>query len=719
MNKEIKTLIAQGEIEKVLEIIQEEIILIEDEQLKNDFILQSARLRRVLREKNLGITPSEQSNLIINQITAGILSLANKIENKKLNKKKLNKKSDFEKALDIIHSKSIKYFSEKNRAIRFTRDNLEESINNHRKEVNAWCKEIKIRILAEPKKIEKIYVHLKYYLTPKRFQYEGTLEHPEKIFFDYHLSSSERNTIILGQPGAGKTTSIKYITHQILTNSDFCQKKFNLPIVIRFRELGTYGSSTFKKNEGIFDRLYTILGFVNIEDWEEKNKWIVERIVLTALEELRALVILDGFDEYPYEDKEKVVNEIKTLSRNIVNSKFILTSRTVEFPYTIPNSDSFEIALLDDKQIKIFAKTWLKDEELSKAFLHQLMGTTYIDTARRPLTLSHLITIFNKSNPKQIPRKPKSIYSTVVDLLIKDWDEERNIIRKAKNSNFQHERKKAFLCKLSFYLTKKYYGSSFSQNTIRSTYIDLCESFGLPKEDSHEIVRELESHSGLFIKSGKNKYEFAHKSIQEYFTAEYLKGLPVLSNKHIKLEKIPNELAILVAIASEPNEYFSVILKQMFKNKFNPDFIDTYLNRIHLENPDFLTEHLLGYNLLWVFDDLYYQLTQSEEILLQNGIRVIDKIIRSQNSFSKSITQLEKYYIIEPESARKISESLSKNQSLITMNDVITLLPREHLTDSKNELESNPYSKILKSKLFYIKNWIYVHPLYKQQYIKN
>lgn len=81
MNREeIKELIANGKIEKALDIIIQQIGIIEDSEDKNDFILQSSRFKRIIREKRLGIETPENINITINQITSGVLSMLDSIE---------------------------------------------------------------------------------------------------------------------------------------------------------------------------------------------------------------------------------------------------------------------------------------------------------------------------------------------------------------------------------------------------------------------------------------------------------------------------------------------------------------------------------------------------------------------------------------------------------------------------------------------------------------
>jgi hypothetical protein len=81
MNTEnIKRLIADGRVDKALDNLIDGINLIDDTQTKNDFILQSSRLKRIFREKNLGIESSENANVTINQITNSVLLMIDEVD---------------------------------------------------------------------------------------------------------------------------------------------------------------------------------------------------------------------------------------------------------------------------------------------------------------------------------------------------------------------------------------------------------------------------------------------------------------------------------------------------------------------------------------------------------------------------------------------------------------------------------------------------------------
>jgi hypothetical protein len=79
--KRIRTLIAEGNLSEALEALTQEV---ERSKLaeKSEVILQSARLNSILKEKRIGVVTSKESDLVINQVTNGILILLDNLEKK-------------------------------------------------------------------------------------------------------------------------------------------------------------------------------------------------------------------------------------------------------------------------------------------------------------------------------------------------------------------------------------------------------------------------------------------------------------------------------------------------------------------------------------------------------------------------------------------------------------------------------------------------------------
>ena len=116
----------------------------------------------------------------------------------------------------------------------------------------------------------------------------------------------------------------------------------------------------------------------------------------------------------------------------------------------------------------------------------------------------------------------------------------------------------------------------------------ICPNFNLPASEVKKVILEVESHTGLFLQSGFMKYEFVHKSIQEYLAAEYIVKLPSLEYLKEKIDVMGAELAIATSISSNPSLFFSdLVLNRFSRAKLPSSFRDAFVSRLILEKPDF------------------------------------------------------------------------------------------------------------------------------------
>lgn len=131
----------------------------------------------------------------------------------------------------------------------------------------------------------------------------------------------------------------------------------------------------------------------------------------------------------------------------------------------------------------------------------------------------------------------------------------------------------------------------------------MYEEYGLDERESKRVVAELETHTGLFLQSGYERYEFAHKSLQEFLAAEFLVKLPSIPQWN-KLAFLPNELAIAVAISSSPGTYFAELVFTRLRTRELPeDFLTAFLTRLLIEKPDFRSEAFVQLGLLTLLSE--------------------------------------------------------------------------------------------------------------------
>lgn len=464
---------------------------------------------------------------------------------------------------------------------------IETNILQHVNEVKNWSSVISFKDLKSKKKIQNVYIELDLFIYPRRIR----MDKEEKINFlplKNIFNKNNNHLLILGQPGAGKTTSMKYVCQSIFFDNTFFPDRFSYPILIKLRDFNSPIRNEEKRAGIIYEELYNVFG-LDIKDASqiENIKRVKETLVVEILEKINFLIIIEGFDELVYiKHKSIVLKEIESLSNKLENSKLIITSRTADFKYDFENIDEYEICPLNDEQINKFTHKWLKNKEMANDFISKIKKSPFYDTAIRPLTIAHLCAIYERIG--NIPDKPKTVYKKIIYLLLEEWDEQRNIKRISKYATFEIDRKIEFLSTLAYNLTVHARKSIFSKNELHSIYKRIHLDFDLELDEIYNVVNEIESHTGLILECGFEIFEFAHKSIQEYLTAEYIVRLPVIPHDNQLIDRLPNEMAISISISSNPSQYFIEIINILLsRSNVKLDFLKIFINRIIIERPDF------------------------------------------------------------------------------------------------------------------------------------
>lgn len=493
---------------------------------------------------------------------------------------------------------SAKFLKERKLKVDSVELDVENAISNHITAVDNWSKEINFSDLKKTKLTSKVYIDVDISLMPRKRRFTKS-EAREKIAARNLFRNVNNHLVILGQPGAGKTTLMKYWCQSVIWENDFYPELIKIPLLVRLKDLNDLSNKSEEKNV-IINSLLAALGLrlskekdhdVLGEDEYSRSK---ETLLFSFLSNLKPLIILDGFDEVTSEKLRKnVINDFAKLSLNLNDGIVVMTCRSSDYSYSIENTTILEICPLDDPQIKNFALKWLEDPVKVNDFLESLKGSPFYDTAIRPLTISHLCAIYERIG--KIPDKPKTVYKKIINLLLEEWDEQRGVKRLSAYGNFEIDRKHEFLCRIAYEITNRYQSSAFTDQHLNQVFKEICVDFNLDKKDANNVVQEIESHTGLILQSGYDHYEFAHKSLHEFLCAEHLVKLPSIPINLPLLALFPNELAIATTISSNPSLYFCELVFKRFYNKnfehkqlaFSYRFFSVFVNRLVLEKPDF------------------------------------------------------------------------------------------------------------------------------------
>ena len=126
------------------------------------------------------------------------------------------------------------------------------------------------------------------------------------------------NIIVLGKPGAGKTTFLRHITLQALQGEKGELQRSVLPILIELRDL----SSSTKSLLDFITEQFDICGIAN-------RRKHIEGLLKAG----KCLVLLDGLDEVKTGKVEEIVKEVKNLVNKYHNNQFILSCRIAAYNY--------------------------------------------------------------------------------------------------------------------------------------------------------------------------------------------------------------------------------------------------------------------------------------------------------------------------------------------------------------------------------------------------
>lgn len=336
--------------------------------------------------------------------------------------------------------------------------------------------------------------------------------------------SKYNKLMILGKPGAGKTTFLKHIAIQCI-GGEFQAKR--VPIFVTLKDFSETANQP------------TLLKYIR----QQFSAWgDVERLHAPSLDEVinhgRALVLLDGLDEVREEDNRRVLKEIRELSAQFRDNQFVVTCRIAAREYTFDKFTEVEVDNFDNEQIATFAHNWFKNKAVkAETFINCLEDNEPIqELATNPLLLTLLCLVFEESG--DFPANRSELYKEGLDALLKKWDAKRGIYREQVYKKLSVQRKEELLSKIA--LTTFERGDYFFKQKVAEQYItdyirNLPDANTDPEAlqlDSEQILQSIEAQHGLLVERAKGIYSFSHLTFHEYFTArEIVFGIQPLEER--------------------------------------------------------------------------------------------------------------------------------------------------------------------------------------------
>jgi hypothetical protein len=357
--------------------------------------------------------------------------------------------------------------------------------------------------LVDIKDLEEIYRQ-----TGKRgLQYRNT-DKKEGI----KVAKKEQYLMVLGAPGAGKSTFLRKIGLEALRNRSYQHK-----IIPVFIELKQFTSPEINL-EQVINRSFQEVQFPASADFTTK-----------ALQQGKLLILLDGLDEIPSKNLDLAVEQIQAFVKQHQKNRFIVSCRTAAYNSTFPNFYPVLIADFDDSQIQQFINNWFATELDKQATTASqcwelINSPEYLATkeiCRTPLLLTFICLVYEAE--QYLPKNRATLYGEALDILLKKWAGEKKINKNTIARDLGSDLEKVILTEIAY--------RSFVENRLFFTRTEIIEKIqqfltnnaNAPKNLAAEVVLDaMAIEQGILVERARNAFSFSHLTLQEYLTAQYI-----------------------------------------------------------------------------------------------------------------------------------------------------------------------------------------------------
>jgi hypothetical protein len=339
-------------------------------------------------------------------------------------------------------------------------------------------------------------------------------------------NSPSQKVVILGDPGAGKSSLLQYLA---LIWAELPIRDLAVPPTPLLVELRTYARD---RQAGKCKDILTFLHGGNITCRLDQQQ------LHDKLKAGDAIALFDGIDEvFDPALRDEVVTDIHRFTNDYPQVRVIATSRWLGYKVQRLRDAGFQHFMLqdlEDEQIEDFIQRWHDltftigaDKERKRDRLKQALreSKSIRELAGNPLLLT-MMAILNRH--QELPRDRPELYNQASRVLLHQWDVERLLEDpqlKDWKISLDYKDKQGMLRKVAHHMQSSAKGlagniiSATDLENILTEYLRGIIEKGEPRMVARQMIYQLRHRNFILCYLGADSYAFVHRTFLEYFCA--------------------------------------------------------------------------------------------------------------------------------------------------------------------------------------------------------